>query len=105
MNILKQLNTGTSMAKMITDLKKHYVQVFYQSGDDPFICGVVGNLPLDDIEKELFDDEFIEGVFNRGDGDYLFEVYQEHDETDFGVHSWWDYDLKAFRPTLTETQD
>lgn len=48
------------------------IKVFFQKGDDPFICAVNGAVTVDDlakIEEELTSEDH---EFEKGDGDYVF---------------------------------
>lgn len=75
---------------MPSDLDKLLVEVFYQSGNDPFICGVIGHATAESlhrIEKDCLENK--EDIFDIGDGNYLFEAnwfsgqYGEHGQCEF----------------------
>jgi len=88
-----------------TNLK---IQIFYQQGDDPFICGVYGGITQDilaEIEKDTIDNL---DLFDRGDGDYLFlamprqgqQSFPETGQWDFPPH--WELELLKFNPPASE---
>lgn len=87
-----------------TKKKKHYVQFFYPGeGDQPFICGVDGHFTadmLDEIEKDFLSEGF--DAFNKGAGDYLFQVsYNSEQRGEFGmieIPAWWELTEVLFEP-------
>ena len=70
-----------------SEMVKHYVEVFYQSGDPPFIYGLSGLFTkesIEDIEKDLIEnpDEYF-----HHNGTYLFQaVYVDNHPEDGGPH-------------------
>jgi len=88
-----------------SDAKCPVVEVFYQSGDDPFVCGAQGHVTpdvLEEIEKGL-KDERDDGTFDKGDGSYLFRAtHQEGQYGDEGrceIPPHWELDFIAFKPS------
>ena len=86
-----------------------FVQVFYQKGDDPFICGVNGpitDLTFDQIHSELEEYEQTE-LFNRGDGNYLFRAsYEPEQRGEYGAiehAAYWQLDIANFRNVKEQT--
>jgi len=81
---------------MPSENKNHYVEVFYQKGDPPFVYGMNGYFSamcIEDIEKDL--DENPETYFDK-DGAYLFEAtYQNNAPEDGGPH--WELDKVGYR--------
>ena len=93
-----------SDVKFPSDEKTLIVQVFYQKGDEPFICGVNGMIndtTLDEIHEELVEYENI-GIFDKGDGDYLFKAGYEPDQRgEYGIvehAAYWQLDICGYRP-------
>jgi hypothetical protein len=86
---------------MPSSLDRLMVEVFYQAGDDPFVCGVTGHVTVESlfkIEAECRN----EGAdfFDKGDGSYLFEAswfsgqYGEYGQCE--LPPGWDMVLVAF---------
>lgn len=88
-----------------SDQEKPIVEVFYQKGDDPFVCGLNGSTNggmgmIDEIEKDMIDNK--EDAFPHGDGQYLYIATWEPAQTgEYGrieLPGYWDLDLIAFKP-------
>jgi hypothetical protein len=83
-----------------SDQERTLVEIFYQKGYDPFVCGLNGctnGEMIQEIEKELTAD-----FFERGDGLYLYTVTWEPDQTgEYGrveLPGYWDLEFIAFKP-------
>jgi hypothetical protein len=67
------------------------INVFYQNGDPPFICGIKGKATisiLTEIEQDMIDN--LE-IFNRGNGDYLFSTKHQQGQQSFPETGQWDF--------------
>ena len=89
--------------EMPSSLKTPFIEVFYQAGDPPFICGVNGNATtsiLLEIEEGLSEDE--QYTFDKGDGNYLFKTTRDPGQYDnegwCEIPPYWDLDLVLFSP-------
>ena len=89
--------------EMPSSLKTPFIEVFYQAGNPPFICGVNGNATtsiLLEIEEGLSEDE--QYTFDKGDGNYLFKAVwvsvQYDGEGRCELPPYWNLDLVSFSP-------
>jgi len=85
-----------------SDRERLLVEMFYQTGDSPFICGVLGHATLDALQEMETDvavnaDEY----FTKGDGTYLFDAtsqpgqYGEFGRCEILPH--WELELLLYR--------
>lgn len=90
---------------MPSDSGKRLVELLWQQGDNPFVCGVNGMITRDcieSIEKEMAENpEWCDELFGNGDGYYLFDAKWEQAEHDaYGQvvnPGYWDLSLVGFR--------
>jgi len=93
---------------MPTKRDKHYVQLFYNVQDAPFICGIDGHFTIDnlgEIQDAIEDtDEYLAEVFHKGAGDYLFQVWHEPEQTgEYGrveIAAYWGWEEVIFEPMI-----
>ena len=91
------------------DIEETLVQVFFQYGDVPFVCGVIGRInsqKISELDCQLSTD-YQSGdahLFNNyGNGDYLLKIKYEKGELDGESAQWihrpyFDYELVKFEP-------
>jgi hypothetical protein len=78
------------------------IEVFYQAGDPPFICGVSGHMTydmFDKIEAQLEAEEL--ELLTSGDGTYLFRPWWQNAEYENGGlvdGGYWNLEQLLFKP-------
>ena len=84
------------------------IAVFYQSGDDPFICGINGMIDtasLNEIEMDLVGEAW---DFESGDGVYIFEVEHVNAQVDgegrTEIADHWELAEMWMEPTTGQTE-
>lgn len=90
-------------------LGKFTAEVFYQVGDDPFICSIVGRVDVDSLsaaQKDLVDNPPSE--LDRGCGVYIFDFFHDSGQYDhMGRCEWpagWGFDFVKFTALETELE-
>jgi len=78
-----------------------FIEIFYLSGDDPFIFGVNGRVTVAELNSILSDAQDSE-LFDHGDGDYLCAAsYNEAQTGEYGVieiPAYWELSVLHFEP-------
>lgn len=96
--------TAEQSADIIARATLH-ILVSFHKGDGPFVFGINGRLTsggLEDIESQLqeHEDEAPEGLFSKGDGDYLLKASYNSAQTDecgrVELPEYWELDLVEF---------
>jgi len=97
---------------MNTEINKKdpLIEILFQEGDPPFICGVNGMVTtgvLDKIESDVTENAV--NYFDQGDGVYLFEAsYFSGQYGEFGrceLAPCWELDLVLFTPNPWDDVD
>jgi hypothetical protein len=94
-----------------SDQKTPLVEVFYQLGDPPFVCGLHGCVNgdmIEMIERDLQEDAVESEWFLLGDGTYLYEASwvddQRNEEGRIELPGYWDLRRIAYRRLDTPSQ-
>jgi len=98
-----KLSDGTAKKAIMPSSQSPELEIFFLSGEEPFVCGANGHITiamLTEIEQDCC--ENVTDMFDQGDGSYLFSMHfndaQRGDEGRIEIQAYWEFDLICFAP-------